>query len=483
MGAYPQTRVFNPSPLFSGPVPIDIHTPSESPYLMFDLSGVSGSILAATLKYSVEMTFISALWSAGHDLTVICPAGWTTPAGPSTNFVLPGSNAGVGAWRVLYDVPKKLITLLSSSGAGVALRGGRIFTLRPGVSIPDAQVYPDWATMFAAVAPLAAAKVEYTVVFDLGGLPFQADAGTYDFGGLCIWAGTRNIGVPEELDVDGTVTTIAGVHDFTDALSVHSIGATAAFHVPAATQQTFIVGISSELTGDAGPLIDCGAGGLVVVGLIEGGTLRNNGSPVIDLNAGGFSGCFVSGLEGAVVGTDVVRTVDQNNFLVSSKSEESASMYNAQPSFAGAYVVGQSNFTSEVDFGGNVAAGLTTYSLPYNGTQPGNVGFTTAVGDTAYTTPLFQPYPRSVNRMLVRIQRAGVGAGTAQVTLRKNGVAIPGLTVNVSFAAAGTYDVTPSSTLVSDLVLQPGDLLDCIVDTSAGAFTAPQAIFVQALCY
>jgi len=138
---YPQTRVFDPTALSSGTVAL----PTETPYILFDTSGVDGVVNADDIKYTTELTVIKAVGTSGP-VTLECPVGWTTPAGPQTDFELPGSRAGTGAWRVLYIFPLKLIGLLSATGA--AFPGGAGI---PEPQLATAGVFPVGAITGAVV--------------------------------------------------------------------------------------------------------------------------------------------------------------------------------------------------------------------------------------------------------------------------------------------------------------------------------------------
>lgn len=351
MGAYPQTRVFNPSPLFSGPVPIDIHTPSESPYVCFDVSGVSGSILAATLKYSVEMTFVSALWSPGHNLTVICPAGWTTPAGFNTDWVLPGSDAATGAWVVLYDEPKKLITLISYAAGGSGPTLGLIteYTFRPGgTAIPLLGIYDDWLDLMQAVGTQAAAGTPFSITVDLrsNGFPGATllPAGSWDLGGECTLRGVpdavsfQNQG----LQADGAVTTLTGVRELTEWLTLESVGTVPWLLTGAVSQQELYMSREARLLGTAGPVLGVLDGTLLNLVMSQAAATVNGGAPCINVGHG-------SVLNVICVGTveDVDRYIDVNT--VTSTDATAALKLQASP---GAVVEkSQPGFTGTMTFG------------------------------------------------------------------------------------------------------------------------------------
>lgn len=136
--AYPQTRVFNPTVLSSGTIPL----PTETPYIPFDTSGVAGIVNADNVVYSLEITV--EILVGGNPVTLECPTGWTSPDGFEMDSVLPGSATGTGAWRVLYDFPKKLITVLSASGSAFPPAGG-------GPTIPAPQTLVGPASFNASV--------------------------------------------------------------------------------------------------------------------------------------------------------------------------------------------------------------------------------------------------------------------------------------------------------------------------------------------
>jgi hypothetical protein len=88
------------------------------------------------------MTIVK-LVGTNRPITIECPLGWTTPAGSQTDFELPGVRAGLGTWIVLWDVPAKLIVLISAGGSGGS---GSAFPSGGGAQINAPQTFLGGAT-------------------------------------------------------------------------------------------------------------------------------------------------------------------------------------------------------------------------------------------------------------------------------------------------------------------------------------------------
>lgn len=434
-----------------------------------DCSGAAASIgiLPTGTILDSAVVNIAALQAAGAPLIPFVPAmvpilAAYFAAGPGTPPLEPNYN---------------LVALLLAAGlfpAPVPPGSAQEFTFRPGaVDNPNLGIYGTWVSLMTAVAPSAAAHIEYVVLIDFSvlGASFAIPAGAYAFGGNAILRGIPTQ-TAFQLQTKAGVS-LSGIAQLDNFLTLECTG------VQVAAPITAPVGTSTlELTrgaqitsinGAAGALIDVPAGALLNVVLLGGSNILNGGAAAIKAIGTGAISVVVGDTSSVVAGSIAGAGASTLTLL---KGSPAAGLPSSLFGFAGSISrAGQLYSLPHASFGcQSIPLIAGTYFLPYGGNDA-----------IAVATAQDQPFREALltsgasrPRLLVgasvwAVQNAGVAAPVL-IEILLNGVLVPGTATGVDLNALAT---TLSAIFVTNPpVLAQNDRISVRVTVGGGGIAA-----------
>lgn len=363
-----------------------------------------------------------------------------------------------------------LLALLYADGAVGG--GGASFTFRPGVAPSGPNVFNDWATLYAAIEPFRLSGVAFVVSVDLAnvGGTFAVPVGAWDFGGSAILAGVLSSApsVGPTL-VLGAGVGIRGFVEYTQALTIDGQGGT--IKPLAIPGSIMAVSRGARLQGTLAPLVNVDPGVTLIIPLLNGGSLQNNGSPVVDLAAG--ASLQVVGLDDSLVTSDAIMG-PIGSFLNFSLSSDSANVTEKQPSFLGTLTFQTSVVpTPLATLNGEVPVAAGIYFLELNG---GAAFIATLANLVPYIVPILNHRPLLINAM---VQWVGTGVLGDTVTID----ILVGLTVVASIVqdVSVSANATLSMSVPEGAVPLGGTSEVSVRVTHAGLLGNPPRVYAQPL--
>jgi hypothetical protein len=180
-----------------------------------------------------------------------------------------------------------------------------VFIFRPG-GVAEANVYTDWATLFAKASAYATGGKPVTVLFDGTISVPTVPVGTWDFGGAAEFMSAN--GIATSVLVDGQ---LQGFNRLTDCLLVWQGAGAMWARTSSRTGFITFIGTSGlqRVAAATGPVLELsGSGGMVLIGLGNTSLLEfDPTTPAIDCLAGHTGGLTVRMHNRATIGAQALR--------------------------------------------------------------------------------------------------------------------------------------------------------------------------------
>jgi hypothetical protein len=313
--------------------------------------------------------------------------------------------------------------------------------------------------------------VPFVVSFDLSliGGTFAVPVGAWDFGGSAVFAGflvsAPSVGPTLTL---GVGASIGGVVEFTQALRIEGLGGTV--KLPSIPGAIMALSRGAIFMGTVAPLLNVNAG-TVIIPLINGGSILNNGSPVVDVAAGSI--LVVVGLDDSLVTSDAIQGPNGAS-LNFSLSSDSANLTEKQPSFGGTLTYNTSVAPTPIaTLNGEVPVAPGAYFLEVNG---GSTFVATLADLVPYRVPVMSHRPLMISAM-VQWVGTGVPGDTVTVEILFNAMVVASLVQDVSVSANATL-----SMLVPEGAVPLSSTSEVSVRvTHAGLLGNPPRVYAQPL--